>query len=112
MDHKAVLAFALLAALSCANASLARAEITSINPSKDNTLYEYGPVDGDLSNGAGFHFFAGATATDLIRRGVLAFDIAGNIPPGASITAVSLSLNISKTPSNTPRVVELHIRHA
>ena len=31
-----------------------------------------------------------------LRRGVLAFDIAGNIPPGSTITAVSLSLNMSR----------------
>ena len=28
------------------------------------------------------HFFAGETALNELRRGVLAFDIAGNIPPG------------------------------
>ena len=34
----------------------------SINPSKDNTLYEYVPADGDRSNGVGDYFFAGKTA--------------------------------------------------
>ena len=43
-----------------------------------------------------------------LRRGVLAFDIAGNIPPGSMITAVSLSLNMSRTPTNTAYVMELH----
>ena len=43
-----------------------------------------------------------------LRRGVLAFDIAGNIPPGSTITAVSLSVNMSRTPTNTAYVVELH----
>lgn len=77
-------------------------------PSKDNTLYQYFPAEGDLSNGAGFHFFAGENGTGEIRRGVLAFDIAGSIPPGSTIIAVSLSLNMSMTSSDTPRTVELH----
>jgi hypothetical protein len=43
-----------------------------------------------------------------LRRGVLAFDIAGSIPPGSTITAVTLSLNMSMTIDPTPRTVELH----
>src|SRR4029077_9529029 len=42
------------------------------------------------------------------RRGVIAFDIAGNIPPGSTITAVSLSANMSRTPTNTAYAMELH----
>ena len=80
----------------------------NITPSKDNTLYEYDPAEGDTSNALGFHFFAGETAMGEFRRGVLAFDIAGNIPPGSTITAVTLSLNMSRTPLDDPRTVELH----
>jgi hypothetical protein len=87
--------------------TLASATTININPSKDNTLYEFVPVDGDLSNGVGDHFFAGMTASGEIRRGVLAFDIAGSIPPGSTITSVSLSMNMSRTISDT-RTVELH----
>src|SRR5207302_7008444 len=86
-------------ALACTGPGLAGAAMISINPSKDNTLYEYVPADGDRSNGAGFHFFTGTTATDLIRRGVIAFDIAGSIPAGSTIIAVSLSMNMSMTPA-------------
>lgn len=98
----------LAAALGCTVARLASAATVSIMPSKDNTLYQYFPAEGDLSNGAGFHFFAGENGTGEIRRGVLAFDIAGSIPPGSTIIAVSLSLNMSMTSSDTPRTVELH----
>ena len=76
-------------------------------PSKDNTLYEYDPAEGDHSNGAGFHFFAGENGMGELRRGVLAFDIAGSIPPGSTITAVSLSMNMSMTPTGAV-TVELH----
>jgi hypothetical protein len=80
----------------------------SINPSKDNTLYEYVPADGDRSNGVGDYFFAGKTMIGTLRRGVLAFDIAGSIPPGSTITSVSLSMHMSRTLLETARTVELH----
>src|SRR6266496_6488543 len=98
----------LTAALSFIGAGLATAAIINIFPSKDNTLYEFDPAEGDVSNALGFHFFAGETAMGELRRGVLAFDIAGSIPPGSTITAVSLSLNMSRTLLETARTVELH----
>src|SRR5437773_1451852 len=86
---------------------VASATTININPSKDNTLYEFVPADGDRSNALGDHFFAGMTAEAEIRRGVLAFDIAGSIPPGSTITSVSLTLNMSRTISGD-QTVELH----
>ena len=106
MDRRRLLAVA--AALGFLGGNLASAGTVNINPSKDNTLYEYDPDVGDRSNALGLHFFAGETALSQARRGVLAFDIAGNIPPGSAITAVSLSLNMSKTPTNSAYVMELH----
>jgi hypothetical protein len=88
--------------------SLATAQLVSLNPSKDNTLYQYVAEDGDLSNALGTHFFAGETAMAELRRGVLAFDIAGNIPAGSTILGVTLTLNMSRTGLNDARTVELH----
>ena len=88
--------------------SLASAQLANINPIKDNTLYQYIPADGDRSNALGNHFFAGETGMGELRRGVLAFDIAGNVPAGSTILGVTLSLNMSRTGSATPRTVELH----
>lgn len=108
---KTLLAVILTTALVCAGVGSASAAIVVINPSKDNTLYEYDPAEGDLSNALGIHFFAGAVGAPLmgkLRRGVLAFDIAGNIPAGSTITGVTLSLNMSRTFADTPRTVELH----
>jgi hypothetical protein len=69
---------------------------------KDNTLYE--DMNGDWSNGAGFQFFAGTTDPNggsgeprEIRRGVLAFDVAGEIPAGSTIDSVFLVLTMTKT---------------
>lgn len=69
----------------------------TIGPSKDNTLYEQ--PDGSLSNGVGQHIFAGHNNGGLARRGVIAFDIAGNVPAGAVINSVALTLNMSRTQS-------------
>ena len=108
MDRKKIFTLAIAATLGALAGSLARAGTVNINPSKDNTLYEYDPLDGDKSNALGLHFFAGETGMKELRRGVLAFDIAGNIPPGSTITAVSLSLNMSRAPTTNVYAMELH----
>jgi hypothetical protein len=105
---KILLRFVIAIGLCAIGPSLAFAQLANINPIKDNTLYEYDPAEGDHSNALGNHFFAGETGQGELRRGVLAFDIAGSIPPGSAILGVTLSLNMSRTASDTPRNVELH----
>src|SRR5947207_778513 len=107
MTSKILLTTALTAAICYTCTGLAKANIISITPSKDNTLYEFDAAEGDHSNGAGFHFFAGENGMGELRRGVLAFDIAGTIPAGSTITAVSLTMNMSMTPAGA-LTVELH----
>jgi hypothetical protein len=106
ITSKTLLAVILMSAIGCAGATSASATIINITPSKDNTLYQYDPFEGDHSNGAGFHFFAGENGMGELRRGVLAFDVAGTIPAGSTITAVSLTMNMSMTPTGA-RTVEL-----
>ena len=76
-----------------------------LNPIKDNTLYE--SPDGSISNGAGGHLFSGTNNKGNMRRAVIAFDIAGNIPAGATISSVTLQLNMSRT-AGGPATVSLH----
>jgi hypothetical protein len=94
-----------LALLAAALASPAAAEVVHLPASRDNTLIE--TPDGSLSNGAGHHFFAGAVATGDIRRGLIAFDVAAHVPAGSIVTAVSLTLHMSRTPSSG-ELVSLH----
>ena len=96
----------IAAALVTAGATLTSATTINLNPSKDNTLYEY--INDDLSNGAGNHLFAGKTGQGYIRRAVLAFNIAGSIPPGSTISSVSLSMHLSRGGANGTRTIELH----
>lgn len=69
-------------------------EQASISPEKDNTLYE---SETDLSNGAGSFLFTGTTGNNLKRRALLKFDISGNVPGGAVITAAELKMHMSRT---------------
>ncbi len=80
--------------VSLAPTASAQTQIT-ISAGKDNTLYE--STTGAFSNGAGQYFFAGTTARKERRRGLLRFDIASNIPAGATINGVTLRLNMSRT---------------
>ncbi len=74
-------------------------DLVSISASKDNTLYE--SSNGSLSNGAGEHMFAGVTNTGRIRRGLVAFDVATEIPSGATIVSATLKLYVSRTSSGS-----------
>ena len=76
-------------------------------PMKDNTLIE--SPTGDLSNGAGPALFVGRTnqPQESLRRGLLAFDIAGTIPAGSKIQSVMLTLTLERTHTKAERI-ELH----
>ena len=108
MKTKTLLLLTFAIALGCNAASSVSAATINLTPSKDNTLYQYDPKEGDVSNALGSHFFAGMTAQGEIRRAVVAFDIAGHIPAGSTVLAVTLSMNMSKTALDTARNIELH----
>lgn len=87
----------------CSASSLAQQ--ATLQPSKDNTLYE--TLDGSTSNGAGEYLFAGRVGPvggGAIRRALLKFDIAGSVPAGATVTSAVLTLNMSKSLLGTTTV--------
>lgn len=66
-----------------------------INPVADNTLIE--EAEGASSNGSG-HVFVGLNDDmNIVRRGLLDFDIAANVPAGATINSVELTMWVNKT---------------
>jgi uncharacterized repeat protein (TIGR01451 family) len=73
--------------------------VITLNPSADNTLFE--DTNGNLSDGAGPHFYVGRSnqlgGTLNVRRGVMKFDLSG-IPAGSTINSATLTLNVSKVP--------------
>ena len=85
----------------------ARADTVTLNPIQDNTLYQ--DDFGQTSDGSGQYFFAGRTAAGLIRRGLISFDIADNVPAGSTILSVTLTLHMSHVSFSPPEVeVDLH----
>ncbi len=91
-----------------AGSSGALAEFALLRPAKDATLIEH-PA-GALSNGSGPVFFAGrnSSATNSVRRAVLAFDVAAAVPPGSTVTGAVLRLNLSSTNAGSVPV-SLHL---
>src|SRR5258706_9655315 len=85
----------VLAALSAFTvASSVRASVISVSAAKDNALYH--DDTGETSNGIGNNLFAGSTAFGDIRRAVMAFDVASEIPAGSTINSVTLTMNMSR----------------
>jgi hypothetical protein len=97
----------------CAAAALAGtaagATIT-IEPIKDNTIFE---GTDPISNGAGREFFAGRTgpnALNRLRRALLEFDVVSAVPAGATIENVTLTLqliHVDVSLSSTMRLYEV-----
>ena len=81
-------------------------ESVDLAAAKDNTLYE--DAAGAWSNGAGEHLFVGATNRPSIRRALIAFDLSGTVPEGATITAVRLTLALNRASSFDPHDLSLH----
>ncbi len=98
-----VMTWPALAVSETANPQLLITRTVSMEPAKDNTLYE--SESGALSNGAGQYLFAGRTDDSKLRRAVLAFDMA-RVMPGATVINATLTLHVSRSASsNVPVTV-------
>jgi spore coat protein A len=95
-----------LVVLGLALPAYGQATTVSIPASKDNTLYEN--ATGAVSNAAGEYLFTGRTKDGLMRRAVIAFDVAGTIPAGSTINTVTLQLVVSRVANNTLRLTTVH----
>jgi predicted lipoprotein with Yx(FWY)xxD motif len=80
---------------SVVSAEAALAVSLTLSPSRDATLYQ--DPAGAFGSGAGEYLFTGNNNQGLSRRALIGFDLAGSIPPGATIKSVSLTLNMSRT---------------
>jgi len=77
-----------------------QADSVVITTNKDNTLYE--DPTGSISNGAGPAMYAGTAGVVGQRRGVMAFDITGNVPAGSTINSVTLELYLARLSFQSP----------
>src|SRR5688500_16806685 len=101
------LSFLLIVSLVCAllPQRTVAASVT-LTPSKDNTIY--GDGSASLSNGAGPYLFAGSSGEKRVLRGLIAFNLAGQIPAGATINSVTLTLGINTPLPAHSNTVRLH----
>ncbi len=67
----------------------------SLGASQDATLID--DPDAVRANGAGEYLFVGVTGQPQARRTLIAFDIAGGIPAGATVLSAELTLEMSRT---------------
>lgn len=78
----------------------APAATINILPSQDAVIYEQ--ATGDLANGSGEFLHAGANGPGQITRTLIQFDLAAQMPSGATITGVTLHMRkTNASPSGT-----------
>ena len=84
------------------------ADTVVLEPALDNTLYE--DPSGGLSNGIGTRMFSGRTnqPSGFRRRAVLQFDVAAQVPAGATIQSVTLTLAVVQTTAGSAHAFALH----
>jgi hypothetical protein len=92
------------ALLACASAG---AETVVLTPLKDNTLIQI--ANGSLSQGSSEYFYVGRVGSmggGTIRRGVIAFDVAGSVPAGSTVASavLKLQMNLTNTGAQTIRL--------
>ena len=76
-------------------AAPARAGVVTILTDRDQTLFE--SSIGCCSSGAGVYLYVGDLANGNINRGLVHFDVAGQVPAGSTIVSVRLDLNLSRS---------------
>ncbi|MDY0748679.1 DNRLRE domain-containing protein [Paucibacter sp. R3-3] len=102
---------ALAALMTCAALAAlptdAAAVTVVLGAGKVSTLFQNQP---DHSIGKGPATFVGGDASGSPRRGLIDFNLAANIPAGATITDVQLTLYLAgvATGDTTPREIDLH----
>jgi hypothetical protein len=97
MLMKKTILIAIVLLLGLLTLAAARAESVAIEAARDNTLIE--DPNGSASNGAGPFIFSGHTKQRVFgsRRAVIAFDIAGAVPTGATILKVTLRMVVDNS---------------
>jgi hypothetical protein len=87
----------ILAASIFGVAIVARADSVILAPSADTSLHENFPAN---NLGAQSYLISGTTQNGPLTRGLMAFDIAGTIPSGATINFVTLTLEVVGQPGD------------
>jgi hypothetical protein len=81
------------------------AATVSIPASRDNTIYQSAPNN---SAGGAAGIFVGTNAAASPRRGLITFDVAGNVPAGATITSAHMTMYLGTAASTFNTTIGLH----
>ena len=84
-------------------------EMVVVTPTLDGTLYE--TTDGSLANGGGAYIFVGKTgpnAGEVVRRGLVKFDLPSSIPAGSTVITASLHMTVVGKAKGGARNITLH----
>lgn len=85
------------------------ADVAVLGAAKDATIFD--DVTGDHASGAAKDLYAGLAGSQTtypVRRALIAFDVAGAVPAGATIQSVQLRLNVTKVaPGSGAKIFEL-----
>lgn len=86
---------------------VAQAAQVTIEPTKDATIFQNPANNG---SGSGNGLFAGNNGMSSPRRALVTFDVAGSLPPNATVTSVQLALTLGMTAGGAGggRTVGLH----
>jgi hypothetical protein len=83
-----------------------RADFTAVMGAfKDNSMFENFPNN---SAGGAAGIYSGNNNVPAKRRGLVAFNIAGNVPAGSTITGVELSMYLATAPNTNNQTIGLH----
>ena len=84
---------------------VARPTTVTIGATKDNTIFQ---SNSNNSAGGFAGIFSGTNGQGSPRRGLIAFDIAGNVPSGSVITSAQLTLYLGNSPNSNAQTIGLY----
>jgi hypothetical protein len=103
MKRSIILGF--LIAISSSLTQSTFAATANIPALKDTAIFQ---SNSNNSGGGSPGIHVGTNGQGFIHRGLIAFDIAGSIPLGATITSAELTMYLGNAPNTTSRTIGLH----
>jgi hypothetical protein len=99
------LGFCTLAVTFAVASSVSHSATVTIDAGKDTTIFQSSSTN---SGGGSAGIFSGTNGMGSRRRGLIAFDIAQNIPTGSLITSVELHMYLGSQPNESSQMIRLH----
>jgi hypothetical protein len=95
----------VLIAISCASTQTVFAVTANIPALKDTAIFQ---SNANNSGGGSPGIHVGTNGQGQVARSLIAFNVAGSVPAGATITSAELHMYLANSPNTTSRVIGLH----